>query len=83
MEPFTEVVGHAWRLGSGDAPLCRRLEAALRAAIAEGRLAAGAPLPSERALAAGLSVSRITVRKAMQALEEEGDDLVVEGLVVH
>jgi len=75
MEPFTEVVGRGWRLAGGDAPLCRRLEAALRAAIAEGRLAAGAPLPSERAMAAGLSVSRITVRQALAPL-------VAEGLVV-
>ena len=56
MEPFTRVVGQDWRERGGDAPLCRRLEAALRAAIAEGRLAAGAPLPSERAMAAGLSL---------------------------
>ena len=72
MEPFTEVVGRSWRLRGGDAPLCRRLAAALRAAIAEGRLAAGAPLPSERAMAAGLSVSRITVRQALAPLVAEG-----------
>ncbi|WP_053240113.1 GntR family transcriptional regulator [Pleomorphomonas koreensis] len=72
MEPLTELVGRAWRLTGGDAPLCRRLEVALRAAIAEGRLAAGAPLPSERAMAAGLSVSRITVRQALAPLVAEG-----------
>ncbi len=72
MEPFTEVVGRGWRLAGGDAPLCRRLEVALRTAIAEGRLAAGAPLPSERAMAAGLSVSRITVRQALAPLVAEG-----------
>lgn len=72
MEPFTRVVGQDWRERGGDAPLCRRLEVALRAAIADGRLAAGAPLPSERAIAAGLSISRITVRQALMPLVAAG-----------
>ncbi|PIO97853.1 GntR family transcriptional regulator [Pleomorphomonas carboxyditropha] len=72
MEPFTRVVGQDWRERGVDAPLCRRLEAALRTAIADGRLAAGAPLPSERAIAAGLSISRITVRQALAPLIAEG-----------
>lgn len=72
MEPFTRVVGQDWRERGGDAPLCRRLEAALRAAITDGRLAAGAPLPSERAIAAGLSISRITVRQALMPLIAAG-----------
>lgn len=72
MEPFTKVVGQDWRLRGEDAPLCRRLEVALRAAIAGGRLAAGVPLPSERAIAAGLSISRITVRQALAPLVAEG-----------
>jgi len=72
MEPFTRVVGQDWRERGGDAPLCRRLEVALRAAIADGRLAAGAPLPSERAIAAGLSISRITVRQALAPLVTDG-----------
>ena len=72
MEPFTRVVGQDWRERGGDAPLCRRLEAALRVAISSGRLVAGVPLPSERAIAAGLSISRITVRQAMAPLVAEG-----------
>ncbi|MCM5559602.1 GntR family transcriptional regulator [Pleomorphomonas sp. JP5] len=72
MEPFTRVVGQDWRERGGDAPLCRRLEAALRTAISSGRLVAGVPLPSERAIAAGLSISRITVRQAMAPLVAEG-----------
>lgn len=74
MEPFTRVVGQDWRGQGEEAPLCRRLEMAIRAAIAGGRLAAGAPLPSERAIAAGLSISRITVRQALAPL-------IVDGLV--
>lgn len=72
MEPFTRVVGQDWRGRGEDAPLCRRLEVALRAAVADGRLAAGAPLPSERAIAAGLSISRITVRQALAPLVADG-----------
>ncbi|MCM5554586.1 GntR family transcriptional regulator [Pleomorphomonas sp. NRK KF1] len=72
MEPFTRVVGQDWRERGGDAPLCRCLEVALRAAISSGRLVAGMPLPSERAIAAGLSISRITVRQAMAPLVAEG-----------
>ncbi len=40
--------------------------------IQEGRLAAGEPLPSERALAERLQVARGTVRSAMEQLLEEG-----------
>ncbi len=72
MEPFTRVVGLDWRERGGEAPLCRRLEAAMRAAIADGRLAAGSSLPPERAIAAGLSISRITVRQALAPLIADG-----------
>lgn len=72
IEPFTRIVGRDWREQDETAPLCRRLEAAMRGAIAAGRLVAGVPLPSERAMAAGLSVSRITVRQALAPLITEG-----------
>ena len=48
------------------------LEQALRAAIGDGRLAAGATLPSTRALAADLGVSRATVVAAYEQLAIEG-----------
>ncbi|MFJ7154162.1 PLP-dependent aminotransferase family protein [Streptomyces sp. NPDC101118] len=49
------------------------LESALRQAVRTGRLAAGARLPSTRALAAGLGLSRGTVTAAAYAqLTEEG-----------
>lgn len=72
IEPFTRIVGAGWRGRNEGAPLCRRLEDALRLAIDEGRLAPGAPLPSERAMAAGLVVSRITVRQALAPLIAAG-----------
>ncbi|WP_246595143.1 PLP-dependent aminotransferase family protein [Actinoplanes auranticolor] len=45
---------------------------ALRAAIADGRLAAGARLPATRALAADLGLSRGVVVEAYQRLTDEG-----------
>ncbi|MBP2402530.1 MocR-like pyridoxine biosynthesis transcription factor PdxR [Streptomyces syringium] len=48
------------------------LEAALRAAVREGRLAAGTRLPSTRGLARELGLSRGTVSAAFGQLTEEG-----------
>ncbi len=57
-----------------DPALGRRaaLEQALRAAIRDGRLAAGSTVPSTRALAADLGVSRATVVAAYEQLVAEG-----------
>jgi GntR family transcriptional regulator / MocR family aminotransferase len=48
------------------------LEAALREAVRSGRLAAGTPLPSSRALAADLGLARNTVVEAYGQLVAEG-----------
>jgi GntR family transcriptional regulator/MocR family aminotransferase len=48
------------------------LERSLRAAIADGRLAAGTRLPSSRALAQDLGLARGTVVEAYRQLEAEG-----------
>jgi GntR family transcriptional regulator / MocR family aminotransferase len=48
------------------------IETSLRAAIREGRLAAGSRLPSTRALAADLGVARGTVAEAYAQLQAEG-----------
>ncbi len=53
-------------------PLHRQLFEALRAAILDGRLGAGARLPSTRDLAAELGVSRNTVMNAYDQLVAEG-----------
>ena len=57
-----------------DADSGRRdaVEAALRAAIRDGRLAPGARLPSTRALAADLGLARGTVAEAYAQLQAEG-----------
>jgi GntR family transcriptional regulator / MocR family aminotransferase len=56
----------------GAGPLYRRIYHALKADISEGRLPARARLPSTRALAADLGVSRNTVMLAYEQLIAEG-----------
>ena len=56
----------------GAEPLHRQLEASLRSGIRDGRLAAGTVLPSSRALAAELRVSRGIVVEAYEQLVAEG-----------
>ncbi|MCY9782602.1 PLP-dependent aminotransferase family protein [Nocardiopsis sp. EMB25] len=60
----------AWATASG--PLYRRLTDALRGLVTEGTLVAGERLPSERALASALRISRTTVVSAYDALRAEG-----------
>ena len=57
---------------AGEGPLYQRVYEALRAEILEGRLATGARLPSSRALATDLGVSRTTVLLAYDQLLAEG-----------
>lgn len=56
---------------SQASPLYAKVHAALKQAIQEGRLAPGAPLPSEKELEVQHGVSRITVRRALEELERE------------
>jgi GntR family transcriptional regulator len=68
------VTSLAARIGAlGDAgPLYRRVQDALRGAIETSLLKPQDALPPERDLAADFGVSRITVRKALDALVAEG-----------
>ena len=59
-------------LTRGAGPLQRQLEDQLRAGIRDGRLAAGERLPSSRALATDLAVSRGVVSDAYGQLAAEG-----------
>jgi GntR family transcriptional regulator len=60
-------------LASGDAlPLYLQLARHLRRNIVDGSLAETAALPSERDLADRFGVSRVTVRKALHELSQEG-----------
>jgi GntR family transcriptional regulator/MocR family aminotransferase len=56
----------------GALPLAGQISGQLRAALADGRLAAGERLPSSRALAASLGVSRTVVTTAYLQLFAEG-----------
>jgi len=53
-------------------PLYQQIIDGLKRDISEGRLPAGAPLPSFRQLAEQLMVSLITVKRAYEELEREG-----------
>ena len=67
---FAEMIG---RLdASSQQPLYQQLQRSLREAIAGKVLAADDALPPERDLAEQFAVSRITVRKALDGLVEEG-----------
>jgi DNA-binding transcriptional MocR family regulator len=59
------------RLAPGR-PAYRSLADALRLAVADGRIAAGTRLPSERELTGALDVSRTTVTRAYAVLRESG-----------
>jgi len=53
-------------------PLFAQLVAAVKRAVATGKLRAGDKLPSVRELAAELTINPNTIAKAYQALESEG-----------
>jgi len=57
---------------SSSLPLYQQLQRALREAIESRALGPDDALPAERQIAAELAVSRITVRKALDGLVEEG-----------
>lgn len=70
MPGFVDLIG---RLDEQSrAPLYQQLRRALRDAIEDQRLSAEEALPPERELAEEFGVSRITVRKALDALVGEG-----------
>lgn len=56
----------------GSGPLYRRLAEAIRGAVRRSEMPSGTRLPTERALAVELSVSRSTVVAAYDLLREEG-----------
>ncbi|WP_028648775.1 PLP-dependent aminotransferase family protein [Nocardiopsis sp. CNT312] len=75
MDPSRTVASLVDHLGAwtvGDGPLYRRLATGLRGLVGQGTLTAGERLPSERALATALRVSRTTVVAAYDALRSDG-----------
>lgn len=61
-----------WRTSSRSGPTYQALADCLRMLIVDGRLPVGSRLPSERALADALRVSRTTVTAAYTALRQDG-----------
>ncbi|MCV7415656.1 PLP-dependent aminotransferase family protein [Mycolicibacterium litorale] len=61
-----------WRTASSSGPVYRGLADGIRMLIVDGRLPVGARLPSERALAEALRVSRTTVTAAYTQLRDAG-----------
>src|SRR5689334_25210299 len=61
-----------WRTCSGSGPAYQGLSDGLRLLIIDGRLPVGAQLPSERALADALRVSRTTVTAAYAQMRDDG-----------
>ena len=64
--------GVCMKLDSGPLPLYHQLEEDLRARILRREFEAGAALPTEEQLCAQYGVSRITVRRALDALDVQG-----------
>jgi GntR family transcriptional regulator len=71
-EDLIGMIAAALGQTSPDTPLYKRLKTAIETTIRTNAVRAGAVLPGERVIADGLSLSRVTVRKAMTLLEEEG-----------
>src|ERR671910_946981 len=61
-----------WRTSSQSGPAYQGLADAIRLLIIDGRIPVGARLPSERALADALRVSRTTVTAAYAQMREDG-----------
>jgi DNA-binding transcriptional MocR family regulator len=64
-------LGH-WRTSSSSGPAYQGLADGLRMLIVDGRVPVGAQLPSERALADALRVSRTTVTAAYTQMRDDG-----------
>src|SRR6478752_2528819 len=61
-----------WRTSSNSGPAYQGLSDGLRLLIVDGRVPVGAQLPSERALADALRVSRTTVTAAYSEMRDDG-----------
>ncbi|THK36598.1 GntR family transcriptional regulator [Ensifer sp. MPMI2T] len=71
-DTFIQLIGKELADATPGPPLYKRLKSAIETAIRSNTLRAGAALPGERVIADAFSLSRVTVRKALALLEEEG-----------
>jgi DNA-binding GntR family transcriptional regulator len=61
-----------FRVIEADTPIYRRIASRLESEIVEGKLKVGDKLPSERAMAEQLGISRMTARQALRHLTAKG-----------
>ena len=71
-EALLRQLREAVAAANAGVPLYKRLKGVIEAMVAAGSLKPGELLPGERTLAEGLSLSRVTIRKAMETLVEDG-----------
>ncbi len=64
---------------SSDLPLYEQIVSQLRKSIMNGEIEGGEPLPSIRSMAAELSISVITTKRAYDELEKEGLIVTIPG----
>lgn len=69
---ISELKEEADLAADSPTPLYRRLQRGIRKVVEQGAIGAEDALPPERELALGLGVSRVTVRKALRQLVDEG-----------
>lgn len=75
----TEFLDPATWFRPGGGPRYMQLRQRLSDGVAQGVLAPGSPLPPEREIASITDFSRVTVRKAIQALADEGTIIQRQG----
>ncbi|MBN9223158.1 GntR family transcriptional regulator [Microbacterium sp.] len=68
--PEDRILGLMRLPAAGSGPIHERIQALITSLVREGQLAVGDRLPNERDLSAALSVSRMTLRQALAALEQ-------------
>ena len=72
-QTLLDYIAHNAALNNNSpTPLYKQLQNSLRRAVLGGLLQTDEAIPGERELAAGLGVSRVTVRKALRGLVTEG-----------
>lgn len=76
---ITDYLRDAPPIGSGNGPRYVQLRERLSDAISAGILIPGGALPSEREIGTLTDLSRVTVRKAIQALVDSGDVVQRQG----
>ncbi len=72
MTAIREIFDQGRLNGDDPTPLYLRLQTMIQAAVTEGRLKPQQALPAEREIATTLGVSRVTVRKAISGLVDDG-----------